>query len=214
MKTHDLISQLSKDLKPVKTWGSPEILVAKFLAMGVIFGAGILLMAGMRADISGKLHQLDYQLGLGWWSFLLAMSLYLVFALAIPAYKISRTMILLFAVILISLILWHVHALMGLDSEFLQAGTSVAGIRCSVFTVITSLGGGALLTLKIRQGASGKIGISSLLVAAASLALGGVLISLNCGDDNGMHVALWHFLIPALTVLVVAMLFVRRGLRW
>lgn len=214
MKTDDLIAKLSSEIKPVSPWATPGKMAFRYLLIATVLLAVGLLLTGTRYDFSAKSLQMNFWLGVVLWSTFCFLGLSVVFRLATPGQKISRNLGALFFLNLGGLCLWHLLRLLGMNSVGILQGLELAGVRCASVTALAAMILGSIVFYRAKQGASRRPHISSLLIGLSGLAMGGVLISLNCGDDNGMHVLMWHFLIPGIITLGLAAAWMGKLLRW
>ncbi|MDG0815997.1 NrsF family protein [Bdellovibrio svalbardensis] len=214
MKTDDLISTLSNELKPVTPWAAPAKMALKYTLFGFVLVALGLLLSGPRHDFSVKSLQFHFWLGISLWTAFSFLGLSLAFNLATPGRKVSPGLAVIFCLNFAGILLWHFLRLMGMNTAGLLEGLALDGSRCALATTATAVVLGAGVLYRLKRGASRRPGLSTVLIGLAGLAIGGVLITLNCGDDNGMHVVMWHFVIPGIITSLIAAAFMGRLLRW
>ncbi|QDK38414.1 NrsF family protein [Bdellovibrio sp. NC01] len=213
MKTEDLISKLSSDAQPVKPWKSPAMIALTYAGIAAVLVVLGLLVSGPRTDFSAKSTQSYFWFGLILWSALSFLGLNILFVLATPGAKLSAAFKWSFVTLLVAVSSWHLYLLAGMSDEAMHEGLFSGGARCASVTVLTALLISTLVYRKAARGLNTKPLRSSLLAGCACLAIGGVLINLNCGDDNGMHVVMWHFVVPTVVIGSLAALLAKRLLK-
>ena len=214
MRTDDLISQLSSNLKPVTPWKAPWKMALRYFIYGLVIIAALLMLTGHRYDLSSELSDRHFWMGLIMWFVFFGVGLQLVFTLAVPGRKVSKILTGLCSLVALGILAWHVHGVMGMTEEGWNRGADSHGIACSIVTLMASLISGFLIAKQVRRGASSRPVLSSLVVGLSSLAVGGALISLSCGDTNGAHIMIWHFLVPLVIVGGLAAFLIRKLLNW
>lgn len=214
MKTDDLISQLSSDLKPVKPWPSPWKMALRYFIYGLVLVAALLVLTGHRYDLTSELTERHFWMGLLIWAIFFGVGLQLIFTLAVPGRKVSKMISGICSLIALAILAWHIHGVMGMTEEGWSLGADTGGILCSIVTLIAAGLSGFLIVRQLRRGASPRPLLSSAGVGIASLAVGGLLISLSCGNTNGAHVLIWHFLVPLVIVGGFAAFLIRKLLNW
>lgn len=200
MRTEDLITKLSSNPQPVNPWKSPTKISFSFMAIAAALVIVGLLITGPRIDFAIKSTQAVFWLGLVLWTILSFLGLNILFTLATPGAKLSSSLKGSFALVALAVSGWHLYLLKGVSEEAMHEGLFFGGTRCASVTVLTAVLISSLVYRKARKGLNANPLRSSLLAGVACLAIGGVLINLNCGDDNGMHVVMWHFVVPAAVV--------------
>lgn len=214
MKTDDLISQLSSDLKPVKPAESVFVFAIKWTVFSIV--AVILVIVGLqpRFDLLQTLASFDT------WAQLLGFALLLLTSLGLAGwasspgrsglYKYLRAVFLVLAVLAVI----QTIRLLGVSQAVLAEGLSVLGSRCAIVSMIVGVLTGAFYTWKARQGATTHPLLSGLVLGLAAVGAGGVAITLHCASQNGMHIFIWHFILPLLVMTAIGSWIGQKLLRW
>lgn len=214
MKTDDLISQLSLDLKPVRRPEKPWVFAVKW---SVVSLAGVVLLTvfiSPRTDLFQALQEIGTILEIVSFSGLLFASLLLVAWTSSPGrpLPVRYSQILLGFLALCGVV--NFVRVFGIGPEVLREGLEIIGSRCTLLAVAFGVLSGGFFAFKTRQGASTNPVVSGLLVGLAALGVGGVAITLDCGSDNGMHILLWHFLLPLGVMTALGFGISKKFLRW
>lgn len=214
MKTDDLISQLAQDLKPVKAPEKPLYFAIKWslLSLALI----VLAVVGLRPriDLLQSLEHVDTWIQLGAFALLLFASLSLVAWASSPGREGFKKYLKSIFALLSLLAVIQVVRILGISRDLLAEGLAILGSRCAMVAMIVGAVTGVFVTRKIRQGASMHPLWSGVVLGLAAVGAGGVAITLHCASQNGMHILIWHFLLP-LVVMAMAGSFVgRKLLRW
>ncbi len=213
-KTNDLISSLANNLKPVKPWAAPAGMALRYVVISAALIILGLLMSGPRPDFAIKSLQLNFWVGVALWMVFGFLGLAMIFTLATPGRKLSHGVLILFYLNLAGIFIWHLLRLIGMDAGGMTGGLSIEGSRCAFITTLTAVTLGTLVVYRAKRGASRRPRMTSVVIGLASLAVGGILITFNCGEDNGMHVLTWHFIVPGIITIGLAAAIASKLLRW
>jgi hypothetical protein len=214
MKTDELISKLSGELQAVKTPEKPLRFASKWSAVILGLISVLLLIVKPRADIFEALQRSGTLLEVFTFAGLLFTALLMVSWTSSPgrAGPVRYSQLLLSFLGLAGAI--HFLGIFGLSHDLLMAGIDSTGARCTLVAAGFGVLAGALIAYKTRQGASTNPLMSGLLVGLVSLGAAGVGITLDCGSDNGMHIMLWHFLLPLALMTAAGFALGKKFLRW
>jgi len=214
MKTDELISQLAADLKAVKPPEKPLNFASKWSALVLGLMAVLLLVVKPRADILEALQKTGTLLEIFSFAGLLFTALLMVSWTSTP----GRASPVRYSQLLLSFLGFagaiHFIGIFGISHELMMEGIDSAGSRCTLASAGFGVLAGALIAYKTRQGASTNPLMSGLLVGIASLGAAGVAITLDCGSENGMHIMLWHFLLPLALMTAAGFALGKKFLRW
>jgi hypothetical protein len=214
VKTDDLISQLSQDLKPVKTPEKPFVFAIKWGVLSLALIVIMILGLQPRIDLLQSLQQFDTWVQLGAFALLLFASLALVSWASSPGKDGFKKYLKAVFALLSGLAVIQVVRVLGLSEVLLMEGLSVLGSRCALVAMAVGVATGLFVTWKVRAGASTHPLLSGLVVGLAAVGAGGVAITLHCASSNGMHILVWHFLLPLVVMTMVGSLVGRKILRW
>jgi len=215
MKTDDLIQNLSNELKPVQTIGSPLRTIFIFTLIGmVLIGLGFLIMS-CREDLRSQFlnPQFLFEIGL---SFLLALAaLALATFLSRPGHESeTRKLVKATVFLLIVAFLYDGFRIAQLSQEQIHVGLDLSGLECFICVFGYAVVLGAALLFWLRNGASTKPNLSGLVIGTACVTLGNVFITFFCGSHNGMHILVWHLTLPMTAALAVGFAASRFLLKW
>lgn len=215
MKTEDLIQKLSLDLKPVKSMPSPVRMTALFSLIGLALIGLSFFMMSSRADLKDQLSNPRFLFELGL-AFVLALS-----ALSLSAFlsrpgrqSDTRTLEKLTVGFLALVLIYDGFRVAQLSQSQIHLGLSLSGAACFVSVLGFSIMLGAAMMFWLREGASVNPQLSGLVIATACVALGNVSIAFFCGIGNGMHILVWHFVLPLIAALGVGVVAGRLLLKW
>ncbi|MBS1970447.1 MAG: DUF1109 domain-containing protein [Bdellovibrionales bacterium] len=214
MKTDDLISQLTKNLQPVRSPEKPLTFALKWGVGSLVLIVLVILSLRPRVDLMQSLQHFDTWAQLGAFSLLFFASLGLVSWSSSPGKEgLKKYLKAVFAVLSL-LALIQVVRILGLSEELMSEGLSVLGSGCAMVAMSVGTVTGAFLTWKARQGASTHPLMSGLVLGLAAVGAGGVAITLHCSSLNGMHILVWHFLLPLIVMAIVGSFVGRKILHW
>lgn len=214
MKTDDLISQLTENLKPVQSPEKPLSFALKWGIGSLVLIVLVILSLLPRIDLMQSLQHFDTWAQLGAFALLLFASLGLVSWSSSPGKEGFKKYLKGVFAILALLALIQVVRVLGLSEDLMAEGLAVLGSRCALVAMIVGAVTGALITWKARQGASTHPLMSGLVLGLAAVGAGGVAITLHCSNLNGMHILVWHFLLPLIVMAVAGSFVGRKILRW
>lgn len=214
MKTEELISQLSQDLKPVRPLPGTGLLVGRWVLLGLLLVAAALTLFHPRADLSAQWQNSATLVQLLSFAGLFLLSLVLLAWSLFPGKPHLTIWEKVLPGLLICFFLYQLGRVMQLDKALLLEGLEWQGLECAL---AASLVGGVtalFLLRRARRGASVTPLKSGLILGLASLGAGGIAITLHCGNENSLHIGLWHLLIPLLVLQGIGALFGLYFLRW
>lgn len=189
MKTDDLISKLSAELKPIQTIENPYIRFIKWLlASAFIVASGIALM-GVREDwrIVFNSPALLAQNIIIFLNVIGSATAALVLSVPGNEKKTSTRLIILFPILMWTLLL-------VIEIFFTPNFHPGNGFHCIADILLF----GALPTLflfyLVQRGAALKRGYAGLFILMSSAAMGAWAIQFTCHNDHPAHIFLWHYL--------------------
>lgn len=214
MKNSDLISNLTRDLTPVRRpapWGQVGLLA---LFLGLLALLAILAVLEPRPDLAARLRSPGFVLELLALAIAGSLATLAAARLRIPG---------------ATLPLWNRRALagavvalgLGFSLTFLDHPSAqnlweldTWGWKCAVTSSFLTFVAAFAGAWALRRGASTRPALSSALVVLAALCFGWLGISLDCPSDHALHLAVWHLLLPLLAGLGLGRLLGRHLLRW
>lgn len=214
MKNQDLIKNLSSDLKPVRVLPSPQRL-SLFVVLGFLTGVLVVLfLTKIRSDLSLKLQSGSFLLSL-----LLLLSLGVLSAVAAasltrpearPRFRIRRALLIGGATAISALLVLLIHGLTSAGEPALDHW----GWKCSAVTLWMSLIGSFAGGWLLRKGASTRPLLSGFLVSFGALCFSWVGVGIECGFDGALHLAAWHYALPAFVGVFIGWGLSRLFFRW
>lgn len=215
MKTDDFIQNLSLDLKPTKSLGSPFRSIAFFAFLGLcIIGASFFFMSS-RSDLNEQILNPKFVFELFMSFALSVMALSLSIFLSRPGYEKTVQKLKYATIGLLFLTIASAgFRVAKLSQAQIDLGLNLGGLECYLTVLGYAIVLGAALFFLLRRGASLNPDLSGLVIGAACVALGNVAICFFCGSDNGMHILLWHFTLPIVTASLSGLGLSRILLRW
>ena len=214
MKTDDLISQLTGDLKPVKSPENAFVFALKWTIASFVLITVVISFLKPRADLLATLQTAGMFGEILSFAALLFASLLLVSWTSSPGRerRAIYSRFLFFVLAICALV--NFFGIFGLSPELRAEGMDVLGSGCTLVALTVGILTGAAFAYKVRQGASLNPFKSGLLVGLAALGAGGVAITLHCGNTNGMHILMWHFLVPLVAMVILGIVIGKKILRW
>lgn len=188
-----LIERLAADLNPVRRLRPSVIQLGLWLALEA---AVILtrLSFGWRVDVSGKIHSPLYLFELTAFGLTAAFCALLAFRSAVPGREPDRRQLTLVALL-------SVFAIGSVGLE--PIGTSITllqffkeGVPCAFWTTLMATLPWLMLFTGVRKGMPMTRGVSGGLAAAAAFLFAFAIARIGCPIDDGLHLLLWHLLLP------------------
>jgi hypothetical protein len=214
MKTDDLISQLAGELKPVHRPENAFVFALKWTVAAFLIIAAVIGLIKARADLWDTLQAGGSLLEMLTFAALLFSALLLVSWTSSPGRESKK----IYSYALLGIFgictLLNVVGIFGLSPEAMSQGVDVLGSACTAVAMAVGLSAGAMFAYKARQGASTSPLKMGAIIGLAALGAGGVAITLHCGSTNGMHILMWHFMVPLAAMLAVGLVVGNKILRW
>jgi len=214
MRTSDLINQLSSDLRPVRPQLSPIKFAAAFSLVGFVAVCAGLMMVHVRTDLAAKLSSatfdLDVFLSLG----LMLSAMVVVGRLSAPGQGRARVWLAACLVFTLSIIGFGLLRAGLLDRPSLIGGLDVAGAKCFLTAVGISLLPSLAISIATCKRAPLRPKMIGVVMALACIGAGTLGITLHCTVDNGMHIALYHFLLPIIVGVISGFAIGTKSLKW
>lgn len=204
MKTSDLISALSRDLKPTPPFGVTMVLalVAAIVLAALVFFATI----GPRPDIVAAAETYRFLGKFLVTGLLAAAAIWLVDRLARPGALRGKDFAVLLAPAVTLAVLVGSEMLVMPGPQWAMAALGKNSAVCLTYIPLIGLGPLAILMLVLRRGAVTR---PVLAGAVAGLAAGGIAATLyaaHCPDDSPFFVAIWYPLAIAMLTAAGALL--------
>lgn len=188
-----LIERLAADLNPVRRLRPPLVQLGLWLALeaAVIWAR---LSFGWRGDVSGKIHSSLYLFELTAFGLAAAFCALLAFRSAIPGREPGRRQLTLVALL----------SVLAIGSVGLEPiGTSITllqffkeGVPCAFCTALMATLPWVMLFMAVRKGMPMTRAVSGGLAAAAAFLFAFAIARIGCPIDDGLHLLLWHLLLP------------------
>jgi len=194
-KNHkDLVSSLSKDLKPVKCCPSISVCCLKWLIPTVLFVGFILIKMGIREHIGEDFQHYSFSIV----SILLlvgaALACWFSVRASIPGQepkRITRIILLLLPILFIGIVLFEFFSKHSF-AEFTQG--FVGGEPCMIATIGIAIVPAVVLGFIISRLAPLKPYMSAYYATLAALMISGFAVQLHCQNSNACHLTVWHYL--------------------
>jgi hypothetical protein len=215
MKTDELIQHLATDLKPVQVRASP-LLFSVWLGMICLCVTVLgVFVVSPRADLLNSISHNPMLLSDLFFSFGLLISA-LMFSgwLSTPGRVGGRIYFGLCLLFVFFLLFSLSHRVWQLDAEQRRIGFDLSGENCLFATLAFSLVVSMIAGIAIRKRAPVRPTLTGIIVGLAGLGAGGLAITLHCGSDNGLHIALWHFLLPGILTSFIGYTMGKKILQW
>ena len=190
MKTSDLISALSQDLKPTRPFGATialALVVSVVLAALVFFGT-----IGPRPDIAAAAETYRFLTKFLVTGLLATAAIWLVDRLARPGALGRGDFLVLLAPVVTLLVLLVIEMLTMPTPQWAMATIGKNSAVCLTYIPLIGIGPLAMMLLVLRRGAVTR---PLLAGAVAGLAAGGIAATLyaaHCPDDSPFFVAVWY----------------------
>jgi hypothetical protein len=210
LNTQNLISDLTKDLTPVKPMPSTLRRTALILILMSI-GAGIVFFFfSRRHDLAEVVTQKQFIVGgvallIGWISASYSLSL-----LQLPTLHNRKSFF------------WGLSAVCLLACFYLEKGVASpnfvdgfhGGLNCSIDILFLSLIPLALLFTVVRRSAPTKFIYTGINIALCCASLGALLLQFSCPSNDPAHLLLWHLILPLTSLVAVGALVATKILKW
>jgi hypothetical protein len=214
MKTDDLIQKLSSEAIPAKRQDRPMMFALKGSALAILVLGLLLVFFQPNTSLGIRIEHFEFFVGLFGFAGVLVSGLLLTAWGMTPGRAHGRRYLLATLFFLIALLLFYFLS-MPFDAGTIEKGMEVTnGVRCGLATFVASFILSAVLTFVTRNGASVRPSVTGLAIAAASFGFGGIMITVHCGSENVMHIALWHYVVPILLIAPLGYFLGRKFLRW
>lgn len=214
MKTDDLISQLTGELKPVRRPENAFVFALKWTLAAFFIIAAVFGLIKARADLGDALQKSGTLLEMLAFAALLFTALLLVSWTSSPGRESKKIYSYLMLGIFGVCALLNIVGILGLSPESISEGIDVLGSACTVVAMVVGLSAGAMFAFKARQGASTSPLKMGAIIGLAALGAGGLAITMHCSSTNGMHILVWHFIVPLVAMVTVGLVVGNKILRW
>ncbi len=215
MKTDDLIQNLTLDLKPKQSMGSPLRSISFFTFLGIFILGLSLCMMTCRTDLKEIIYHPKFLFDLILSFILSVVTLSLAVFLSRPGFEIAvkKLKYMTICFLVVSLVSSGLNVAQLSQSQ-INLGLSTSGVECFFIVLGYAVVLGAALFFQLRKAASLDSDLSGLVIGATCVSLGNVGICFFCGIDNGVHIVLWHFAIPMVVALASGIGLSRLLLKW
>jgi hypothetical protein len=213
MTTENLISQLSKNVGPVKplppTWRRTfNLLVTMLVGSGLVF-----VLFSIRHNLHEAFFTAQFLIGF----LILIMSWFVAtYSLSIsqlPTRDNKKHLIVGFILVLVLTFVYLVNGLLS-PSESFQEGFAFGGVKCSLDILFLSLLPIIALTFILRKSAPTNYLLSGLNMALCCGALGAFLLQFSCPSEDPAHLLLWHLFVPITALGGAGLILSRKYLKW
>jgi hypothetical protein len=211
MKNEALIENISRDLKPVRPVSGTGVFAAAVFVFCLIDLAAGLLIFPARRDLASRISDPLYLITMLLPLFAMIFCLVTADLVSVPG-RLQRR--------ISAVWIWLAFALLAVPQFYqmlsMSGGeimTGAGGAKCSAIVAALALLPSALLFFWMRRRAPTRPSFAGPLMAFAALYAGLIGVTLHCGNDNAVHVGLWHMVAPLAAGSVAGVLFPRL-LRW
>lgn len=201
MATNDVISELVRDLRPVRPLPVPRVRLARWavIATGAAFVAVAAL--GIRRDVASALSSLTFQVHVFLLVVAAASSAGAALVLATPGESLGRRRRSLPVIAMAAWTAWLAAELMPFAAGGGQVWPMGSGWGCVMKAFAVGAAPGFALAFMLRRGAPGDVTGTATYAALAGAAVGALGVEVTCPLSNPMHLLLWHAG-PALAVVI------------
>lgn len=214
MRTDDLINQLSSDLKPVRPQLSPfRFAVAFSFVCFIVICAGLMLVH-VRSDWGSKFASLPFDLDLLFSLGLMLSALAVVGSLSSPGRGRGTVGLIACFTFVVGIFAFGFLRAGILELSDMLNGMGAAGVKCLLTVIGFSLLPSLVIGFTLLKRAPLRPKMIGVAMGLASIAAGTFAITLHCYVDNGMHIALWHFLLPIVVGIAAGLTFGAKSLKW
>jgi hypothetical protein len=203
-----LVDRLVADLKPVRRLRPPIIQLALWLVLeaAVIWAR---LNMGSRGDVPSKIHSPLYLFELAAFGLLGAFCALLAFRSAVPGREPGRRQLTFVAVA-------SAIAILSVGLEPIRTSITLLqfaeeGGLCAFWTTLMAALPWFVVFRAVHKGMPMTRGISGALTASAAFLFAFAITRIGCPIDDGLHLIVWHLLLPFGLGMVLS---VYAGLRW
>jgi hypothetical protein len=211
MKTTDLISTLSKSVKPVKPLPNSFVRML-ILLFAMILGSGLVfLLFSHRPDLNEVVYDLHFQLGILVLFISWLITTYSLSLLQLPT--VNRMRYLIFGLTLIAG-LSFIYGYWVESQKYLTEGVAPSGLKCSADILLLSILPLISLFLILRKSATVETLYSGLNIGICCAAFGALLLAFACPSNNSAHLLAWHLFLPFLILAGGGSLLSRKILKW
>lgn len=194
MKTSDLISQLTKELKPVQTVRFGLLDLLKVFGVGLFCVFSAIAALGVRLDFHEQVISLNFVLSNLWLLLLAALSASAAFSLSIPSSQ--RRAVFVLPTITVALVLVSTaYSFLTYSDPLLYLGH---GFSCGLKIFIISILPAGLLFYLVRRAAALRRDLVGVLILLSGASFGLLGVQLTCGESTPLHLIFWHLLPAAL----------------
>lgn len=204
MKTSNLISALSHDLKPTRPFGATLALalVAAIALAALVF----FLTIGPRPDFAAALETYRFVSKFLVTGLLAIASIWLVDRLARPGALGRHDLAVLVAPVATLAALVVVEMLVMPAPQWAMAATGKNSAVCLTYIPLIGIGPLAMMLLVLRRGAVTRPVLAGAIAGLAAGGIAATLYAAHCPDDSPFFVAIWYPLAIAMLTAAGALL--------
>jgi hypothetical protein len=214
MKTEDLISALAQDLKPVVPARTAFQILFRWVLLCLVIITLTLSFLNLRPDFLQSLKALDVLLQLLIFGGVMVAALWIAAVISRPGAQLQSVHVKSVVGLLVFSALLQVLRVWGMSPGLVSEGLNIFGGRCALVALATGFMVGGVLTWQSCLLAPLKPGLTGAFIGLAALGAGGLSITLHCGNDNGLHILLWHLMLPMVTLGLTGLAAGKYFLRW
>ena len=211
-----LIEKLGGELKPVAPLAKPLKWAFVFAAATAsLVVAGILILFP-RGDLGQRMLEFRFTGDLLFPLALLFTSLIGANEMGRPGFREARSRKKLFWLAAFAIVVFSAIriSLMSHDDAMAGLAPEKNGLRHFVVVSILSLVSGAILFAGARKSAPMRPMLTGAMIGLAAFSAGAFGVRFNCFSFNGVHIAVFHWLLPCLACVLAGALLGRKLLRW
>ena len=188
-----LVERLAADLEPVRRLRSPMVQLGFWLVLeAAVIWARVNL--GSRGDVPSKIHSLLYLFELMAFALIGAFSALLAFRSAVPGREPGRRQLTFVAVA-------SAIAILSVGLEPIRTSITLLqfikeGGLCAFWTTLMAALPWFVVFRAVHKGMPMARGVSGALTAAAAFLFAFAITRIGCPIDDGLHLLVWHLLLP------------------
>ena len=206
MNTDDLVKMLSTNLEPVDWRAASRAILISAALGGVAAFAAMILLLGVRTDVSGLRAWMFVVLKVVFAGTILAAALMYLMRIARPGGERRVSAALTILPFAVALVVAAVSLALTPMSNWRVAIVGEHSLLCLVCIPLNALLPFAAIVLAIRQFAPTNLRLAGALAGLAAGAISAFVYALHCTDDSLAFVSIWYGLTIALCTLVGALL--------
>lgn len=198
MKVDELIHRLSSELTAVKRQPNPGLFAAQLMLASLGLVSICILAISFRPDITAQFYNISFLLLLIISLGVSFSSLVVVARLTHPGTPLTAWPVPVTVCLLSAFFVWNAHTALSSNTALALEGLNTNGALCSLITFLLTVFIGVLVTYFAQKRVPVKPLLTGLAIVLASFGAASVGIAFHCENENGLHLAVWHFFLPLL----------------